>query len=77
MSVTDVVTTSSPGSGSTAAMAPWMAVVPDEHATAFGTPWAAATAASSRLTIVPLVLVRVPDSSTSAGSRRWNCPAPS
>ena len=60
MSVIGVVTISSPGSGSMAATAAWIAAVPEAQAEAWVTPISAAKSAAKRLTKVPLVLVSVP-----------------
>ncbi len=68
MSVIDVVTISSPGSGSTTATAACTAAEPDAQAMACETPIMSATACSNRATIVPLVLVRVPERRASATS---------
>jgi hypothetical protein len=68
MSVIEVVMISSPGSGSTTATAACTAAEPDAQATACSTPISSATAFSKRLTIVPLVLVSVPDRRASATS---------
>ncbi len=60
MSVMDVVTISSPGSGSMAAMAQCTAADPDEQAKACFAPTLTANSVSSRLLNCPLVAVRVP-----------------
>ena len=60
MSVIAVVMISSPGSGSIAATAAWIAAVPDEHAYANLAPTDSAKLLSSSLTKVPFVGVNVP-----------------
>ena len=75
MSVIDVVTISSPGSGSMAAIAVWTAAVPEARATAWGTPKVAATSASNAGVCAPFVAVRVPERMTSV--RRSSSSSPS
>ena len=64
MSVMDVVMTSSPGSRLRAAIAAWIAALPEEHAIAWRAPCSAANCASNSLVAVPLVQVSVPLSIT-------------
>ena len=64
MSVIAVVTISSPGSGSSAATAAWIAAVPELHATAWRRPTSPATRRSSSGVWTPFVAVSVPDSIT-------------
>src|SRR5579859_2569213 len=74
MSVIDVVTISSPGSGSTAATAAWIAAVPDVVQRQNGVPTCSANRFSKRVTIVPLVQFSVPDAMTSARSSSSSLP---
>src|ERR1051326_1650621 len=60
MSVIGEVTISSPGSGSTAATAAWIAAVPEAQAKAWETPSQDANALSKAPTNEPRVLVNVP-----------------
>ena len=64
MSVMEVVMTSSPGSGSIAAIAACMALVPEDAATECVEPIRSAKRCSSAATIVPFVLVSTPLSMT-------------
>ncbi len=65
MSVIGLVTISSPGSGSIAAIAVWTAAVPDAQAYTCFTPSLSANSCSSFFTNLPFVLVRVPLAITS------------
>ena len=60
MSVIGEVTISSPGSGSMAATAAWIAAVPEAQAETCVAPISAANSAAKLLTNLPLVLVSVP-----------------
>ena len=75
MSVIAVVTISSPGSGSSAAIAQCTAAEPDAHAITCFTPSISASARSKRATRVPLVLLSVPDAMTSERSASSSAPS--
>src|SRR5262249_16748939 len=74
MSVIGVVMISSPGSGSMAATAVWIAAVPEVTARACRVPCSSAKAASKAFTWVPLVQLRVPELMTARRSANSSSP---